>query len=222
MEPRSRVALVALLVLAMAGSAGFLAQALRARTRTDPSLRPAMARQVEGGLMEQYLKSTEEKKALLRWVKAGALERAFKEVAPIFEERCGSCHFTGAERLAPLDQYETAAAVSRARPVLKEKIEWGSMSKYLEDRVEKEAVLRWIDRGAPEGEWSAVAKILAKNCVSCHNPEGVRGLVPLDRYARVARIAVLARVERSPLAVAVPGATLLGAGILLRRVWRGQ
>jgi len=219
---RSRGLLAAALALGMAGSIAFLAQALAARGRVDPSLRPAMDRQVDGGLMEQYLKSAEEKKSILRWVRARAPSSGWREIGQVFEERCVSCHFSGAERLVPLDQYETAAAVSRARPVLKEKLEWGSMARYLEDPEQKETVLRWMDRGAPEADWSAIGKILARNCLSCHNPQGVRGLVPLDRYARVARIAVLPAVERSPLAVALPAATLLGAGFLLHRIWRGR
>ena len=213
---------MAALVLGIAGSVGFIAQALGARGRVAPGLRSAMNRQVDGGLMEQYLKSPEEKKTILRWVRAGAPRSGWPEIGSVFEERCLSCHFSGAERLVPLDRYETAAAVSRARPLLKEKLEWGSMARYLEDPEQKETVLHWVDRGAPEADWSRIASILARNCVSCHNREGVRGLVPLDRYARVARIAVLPAVERSPLAIALPAATLLGASFMLHRIWRGR
>jgi hypothetical protein len=220
MEAIPRAATIGLLLLGMAGSAAFIARAVAARARTDPNLRPTMARQIDGGLMEQYLESPAEKQAVLRWVKAGAPERGWKEIARIFEERCLSCHFSGAERLVPLDDYAPAAAVSRPRSVLREKIEWGSMAKYFEDPAEKLAVLRWSERGAPEGEWSEVATLLARRCVSCHNPEGVRGLAPLDRYARVARLAAPPEPERTPLALALSTLSFFGAGILLRRIWR--
>ena len=220
MGGRARGGLLVLLALGMAGSAGLLAQALFARTAANPSRRPAMARQVDGGLMEQHLQSPDEKARILRWVETGASEGGWSAVKSVFEERCLMCHSFGAPHRVPLDQYASAAAVSQARPLLREKLEWGSMARYLEDPEERRALLGWIDRGAPEGEWEQIAAILTRRCLSCHNPQGVRGLVSLDRYARVVKIAVLPAEARAPLAVVLPAGTLLVTGILLGRVWR--
>ncbi|MFQ5791064.1 MAG: hypothetical protein ACE5JI_11390 [Acidobacteriota bacterium] len=216
--PRSlRIALTIVLVAIGTGALALLARAL---ILGPPGPRTPFEEEIDGGDMEQYLESADEKKALLRWVAGGPTEDAWKDVEPILEAHCVSCHdgFSMPD-LVPLDQYEPAARLASVRPLLAEKIEWGSMEKYLEGPGEKEKILSWIESGAPESEWQDVKPILAERCVSCHNPLGVPGLVALDRYPSVARIAAVPPVERPPASIAAPIGVGLIAAAALYQMW---
>ncbi len=215
---RIRILLTMLLVCITAGAVTLLARTVAGGAREQ---RSQLEEEIDGGKMEQYLENRDEKKAILRWVENGALEGEWVEIEPILTERCVSCHngFT-MPNLVPLDRYESTARVATERPLLAEKIEWGTMERYLEDPGEQEQILRWIGVGAAESEWSEVEPILMDYCVSCHNPEtGVPGLVPLDRYPSVARIAVIAPSERPRAAFAGPIAVLLFSAVGLYLTW---
>lgn len=119
----------------------------------------------------------------------------------------------------------TAATVraARARPRLAVQIDGGTMARYLTRPGEKEALLQWVDRGAPEGDWNTVGRILSERCVSCHNPEtGVQGLGPLDRYASAARMATVPRPKIVTWSLAAPVGLLVAVGVGLRRMWAAK
>ena len=144
--------------------------------------RSLLDEKIDGGTMEQYLKTREEKNAILRWIANGARESEWADVEPVLMERCVSCHNDlTMPNLVPL-VYQSTARLATVRSLLAEKIEWGTMERYLEGHEEQEKILRWIDGGAAESGWNKVEPILVERCVYCHNPAGLPGLVPLDRY----------------------------------------
>ena len=171
--------------------------------------RSLLDEKIDGGTMEQYLKTREEKNAILRWIANGARESEWADVEPVLMERCVSCHNDlTMPNLVPL-VYQSTARLATVRSLLAEKIEWGTMERYLEGHEEQEKILRWIDGGAAESGWNKVEPILVERCVYCHNPAGLPGLVPLDRYPSVARFAVIPPSERATGALAGPIAVLL-------------
>lgn len=182
--------------------------------------RSQLDEKIDGGTMEQYLKTREEKKAILRWIANGAQESEWADVEPVLMERCVSCHNGLAMPiLVPLDRYQSTARLATVRSLLSEKIEWGTMERYLEGPEEQEKILSWIDRGAAESGWNEVGPILIERCVYCHNPAGLPGLVPLDRYPSVARFAVIPPSEQTTGALAGPIAVLLLSLIGLCLLW---
>jgi hypothetical protein len=213
------------LVLAVTFIASVVALIRTLHDRPEDGRRPRLAAVVDGGKMEEYLDSETEKEVIFRWVDDGAPEKGWPEVEAILEERCVTCHFTGNERfdMLALDTYEEAALAAEVRPVLLEKITGGTMGKYLESRTERNALVGFIERGAPESEWPEARKILNAHCVACHNPEGVAGLPHLDVFPPVARLATLSEPSRPSLRrVALPVAGILvsvlgGLGLSRRR-----
>ncbi len=63
----------------------------------------------------------------------------------------------------------------------------GSMGEYLTP-AEREAIFRWVERGAAEEEFGAVRPIFEKNCVRCHSTSSGLNIVPLTNYAEVKRL----------------------------------
>lgn len=190
-----------------------------------PGPRSQLEEAIDGGDMEEYLDGSEDKRALLRWARDGAPQERWEEIAPILEDDCVPCHngFT-LPNLVPLDRYEPASRVAIPRSLLAQKIEWGSMDRYLEGPGEQETLLEWIERGAPESEWDEVEPILMDRCATCHNPLGVPGLPSLDRYSSTARIATLERdgESRSPIPLPVPLTALALATGGLMWVWKSK
>jgi cytochrome c5 len=187
--------------------------------RRDPDYgrSPRLAAAVDGGAMERFLDSTDEKETILRWVERSSPEREWPEVSAVFEARCVTCHVSDEEQfeVLALDLYASAAAASRVRPVLEEKVTGGAMGKYLDSAAEQSAIVAWIASGAPEKDWLRVRDILAAHCVQCHNPEGVAGIPSLDAYAPAARLARLPEPRRLPLWHYVGSTGALSVSILL-------
>jgi choline dehydrogenase-like flavoprotein len=79
---------------------------------------------------------------------------------------------------------------------LVEKIDGGSMEKFLTPR-DKETIMAWVRDGAKKSTYrESIEPILRDNCASCHSPDGIAFFRPLTSYARVMAVA---RVDRSPV-----------------------
>jgi len=151
---------------------------------------PVLTRVIDGGKMEEFLHAPSEKAAILDWVARGGRRDDWDDVQRVFSTRCASCHHTDASfDMLALDRYEPAAAAARVRPLLLEKITGGTMGKYLETADAQHSLVSWIEDGAREQAWPRARRILEADCVPCHNPEGVQGIVPLTVYAAVKRLA---------------------------------
>ncbi len=83
------------------------------------------------------------------------------------------------------------------------------MGEYLETPEAQTALVEWIDAGAHESEWPKAKSVLDEHCIHCHNPEGVQGIVRLETYRSVSRLATLPPAARRPLLA--PAAVLLVA-----------
>lgn len=187
-------------------AAGLLARAVLAKP--DYGRRARLAAVVDGGKMEEFIETADEKETILRWVNEGAPESEWPEVETVFEERCTTCHYAGASfEMLPLDDYSAAAASAQVQPVLLEKITGGTMGEYLESPDSQRALVDWIEAGAAESDWSQAKAVLDAHCIHCHNPEGVQGIVSLDSYRPVARLASLP--DAAPRPIAAPGIALL-------------
>ena len=197
-----------LLGIVALAAAGFLVLALLAKPDYG---RPArLAAVVDGGKMEEFLETAEEKETILRWVNDGAPERGWPRVEKVFEDRCNTCHYSDASfEVLPLDNYSDAARFTEVLPVLQEKITGGTMGEYLESPEAHKTLVDWIEAGAPESEWPTAKAILDAHCVHCHNPEGVQGIVSLDSYRPLARLASLP--PAAPRPIAAPGLALFAS-----------
>jgi hypothetical protein len=72
-----------------------------------------LAAAIDGGKMEQYLRSPAEKAELLSWIHAGAAKESFHSVQPIFTNNCAGCHSSsGPAKFRLLTNYEQVAAVT--------------------------------------------------------------------------------------------------------------
>lgn len=198
-----------LLALVALAAGGILTRALL--MPPDYGRAPRLAAVVDGGKMEEFLQTTAEKEVVLRWVANGAPETGWPEVSAVLERRCVSCHYTDAEafEVLPLDAYSPAARAAEVEPILREKITGGTMGEYLESRKAQQALLAWIDAGAGEATWPEAQEILSEHCVHCHNPEGVQGIVSLDSYRPLARLASLPPALPRP--IVAPGLVLLAS-----------
>lgn len=56
----------------------------------------------------------------------------------------------------------------------------GSMEKYVPLPSERELVVDWASDGAPADGFDAVAAVLERRCVRCHNPNGEMASVPFS------------------------------------------
>ena len=202
-------------------AAGFLTRALLAPP--DYGRRPRLAAVVDGGKMEEFVETADEKQTILRWVEKGAPENGWPGVERVFNDRCTTCHSSDASfNMLPLDDYSYAAASARVQPVLLEKITGGTMGEYLESPEAQQTLVGWVEAGAVESDWPVAKGVLDAHCVHCHNPEGVQGIVSLDSYRPVARLASLPRPAPRP--IVAPGIALLASigalGIFGRRTQR--
>lgn len=217
-----RIPLTVILVSAAAGAAIALWRTATLRLGSGPPPRSQLAEQVDGGAMEKYLESSSQKETILRWIANGARRDEWEAVEPILLENCVSCHdAVTMPTIVPRNQYSFTARVATVRSVLAEKVEWSTMTRYLEGPGEKETLLRWIDNGAPENGWAEIGRILMERCVFCHNPEtGVPGLVSLDRYHPAARLAIRPQSELAigEMAASIAVFVLATAGLV--QMWR--
>lgn len=75
------------------------------------------------------------------------------------------------------------------RILLAAKIDGGSMSIFLSNPADKQKVLRWIEQGAPEAEFTqSIQPILQANCMRCHSKTGPASFRPLTDYAAVMKV----------------------------------
>lgn len=89
---------------------------------------------------------------------------------------------------------------NRENTKLAAKIHGGSMEQFLPRAGDKEKILSWIQDGAPrQGYDTVVRPILNKNCIRCHNPQGLQRLTPLTTYEEVMAVTEIDRGE--PLAL---------------------
>lgn len=204
--------LVGLNWLVAVAATGFIVLALLAKP--DYGRPPRLAAVVDGGKMEEFLETAEERETILRWVDDGAPERDWPRVENIFEDRCTTCHQSGASfEFLRLDNYADAARAAEVLPVLLEKITGGTMGEYLESPKAHETLVDWIEAGAPESEWPIAQAVLDAHCVHCHNPDGVQGIVSLNSYRTPARLASLPPALPRP--IVVPGLVLFASLSLL-------
>lgn len=68
------------------------------------------------------------------------------------------------------------------------KIDGGNMEQFISPD-DKQRVIDWVSRGATEQEYDEViAPILERQCVTCHNPQGIAFQRTLQSYAEVMRV----------------------------------
>ena len=93
------------------------------------------------------------------------------------------------------------------------------MGEYLETEEAQDIVLAWVREGAIESGWPSAKAVLDAHCVTCHNPEGVQGLVRLDRFRSAARVASLPPSEPRPFGppAAVLAVAAIALGVITRR-----
>ena len=186
----------------------------------DYGRRPRLAAVIDGGKMEEFFHSTTDRDVVLRWVENGAPESGWEQARRSLERGCIACHYTGASfEVLPLDRYEAAAGAARVEPVLLEKITGGTMGEYLESQEAQQALVSWIEDGAPHQGWNEAKSLLDAHCIHCHNPEGVQGLVSLEVYASVKRLSTLTPISERPWKppAAVLALSLVGLGLQRRR-----
>ncbi len=189
-----------LLGLVALAAAGFLVLALLAKP--DYGRPPRLAAVVDGGKMEEFLETVEERETILRWVNDGAPERDWPRVEKVFEDRCSTCHHSDASfEFLPLDNYADAARAAEVLPVLQEKITGGTMGEYLESPEAHKTLVDWIEAGAPESKWPTAKAVVDAHCVHCHNPEGVEGIPRLDVYRPAARLATMPEPRPPPFLI---------------------
>ena len=83
------------------------------------------------------------------------------------------------------------------------------MGEYLESPEAHKTLVDWIEAGAPESKWPTAKAVVDAHCVHCHNPEGVQGIVSLDSYRPLARLASLPPALPRP--IVAPGLVLLAS-----------
>ncbi len=75
------------------------------------------------------------------------------------------------------------------RILLTAKIVGGSMAVFLPNPADKQKLLRWIEQGAPEAEFTKnIQPLLQANCVRCHSKTGPASFRPLTDYAAVMKV----------------------------------
>lgn len=211
---RAGIALTAVAIIATASLIRVLLAA------PDYGRPPRLASVVDGGKMEEFLETPSQKDAIVSWVAAGAPERGWPEVEQVLEGRCTTCHYSDASfEMLPLDNYGDAHRAAQVLPVLREKVTGGTMGEYLETAQAQATLVAWIDGGAKESDWPSAKSVLDAHCIHCHNPEGVQGIVRLQTYASVSRLASLPLAAPKPVAApsAVLAASLGGLAVYWRR-----
>jgi len=119
----------------------------------------------------------------------------------------------GKAGLSPADLKRSFSS-ARGRSLLAAKIDGGSMEQYLPDELAKARILNWIaDGAAREGFDHRVAPILHAHCTSCHNPEGLMYVQPLDRYEALGPIVREDRGEPVPVWARVAHTHLQAIGL---------
>jgi len=72
-----------------------------------------LASKIDGGTMEKYVASPEDKQKLLAWIHGGAKQSDFASVQPVFKKSCIGCHSAaGAASFRPLEDFKQVAAVA--------------------------------------------------------------------------------------------------------------
>jgi hypothetical protein len=73
-----------------------------------------LAAVVNGGSMEQYLQSPNDKGRILSWIQDGATREGFDAVQPIFQRSCVRCHVSpGSPTMAALTSFEEVQTVTQ-------------------------------------------------------------------------------------------------------------
>lgn len=199
---RAKLALTALVFVALTGliAADFLIRAWLAAP--DYGRAPRLAAVIDGGKMEEFIESESEKAAILSWVARGAPKDDWPVVEQVLEARCTTCHHSDASfEMLPLDNYDDARLAAQVLPVLREKVTGGTMGEYLETAHSQATLVEWVDAGARESDWPRAKAELDEHCVHCHNPEGVQGIVTLQTYRSVSRLASLPKAAPRPIIV---------------------
>ncbi|CCA93148.1 MULTISPECIES: hypothetical protein [Novosphingobium] len=56
------------------------------------------------------------------------------------------------------------------------------------DQADRDRILEWVRRGAPQSGYESVKPIFASRCVACHNPRSGLSVPPLDSYAALRKV----------------------------------
>lgn len=159
--------------------------------------------QAAGGHPGQF--SEDELAVVQTWIDAGAPERAgvsagptWDDVAPVFQEKCGTCHTTVDMTGLALDTYADAMAGGKNGEVIMPGDSANSVLYSLQAAGDHPGTLtpeelalvqEWIDAGAVESAgsasgpvWSEVASLFEAKCGSCHSTPDMTGLA-LDNFA---------------------------------------
>jgi cytochrome b subunit of formate dehydrogenase/nitrate/TMAO reductase-like tetraheme cytochrome c subunit len=159
--------------------------------------------QAVGGHPGQF--SEDELDVVQAWIDAGAPESArvpagptWDDVAPLFQEKCGTCHNTADMTGLALDTYADAMAGGKNGEVILPGDSANSVLYTLQaagghpgtlTSEELALVQEWIDAGAVESDgsasgpvWSEVAPLFEAKCGSCHSTPDMTGLA-LDTFA---------------------------------------
>lgn len=86
----------------------------------------------------------------------------------------------------------------RETTLLEAKLVGGTMEKFCPDTTERDRIVAWARKGAPEAEFASIQPILQQRCVNCHNPDGAASFRPLTGFTEVAATAQMDRGESMP------------------------
>jgi len=162
--------------------------------------------QAAGGHPGQF--SEDELAIVQAWIDAGAPENAeapaagptWDDVAPVFQERCGTCHNTADMTGLALDSYADALAGGKDGAVIVPGDSANSVLYTIQaagghpgtlSPEELALVQEWIDAGAVESAgatsgpvWGDVATFFEAKCSTCHSTPDMTGLA-LDSFTDV-------------------------------------
>jgi len=104
---------------------------------------------------------------------------------------------------------------NRDRTVLESVISpGGKMAIYLLDPAEREKIIHWVHNGALVTRFSTVQPIFERNCVRCHNSNGLASFRPLTNYQQVSAVAQVDQGESPGTWARVAHAHIQGLGLV--------
>lgn len=90
----------------------------------------------------------------------------------------------------------------------------GKMAMYLPNQAERAQVIDWIHNGATVTRFSTVQPIFERNCVKCHNSNGLANFRPLTNYQQVSAVAQVDEGESPGTWARVAHAHIQGLGLV--------
>ncbi|MFQ5651270.1 MAG: hypothetical protein ACE5IY_15140 [bacterium] len=104
-------------------------------------------------------------------------------------------HLTDGKPGLSIDDLRRTFYGQRNQTLLASKIDGGSMAQFLPFPGEKEAILSWLQDGAPRDGYEEIKYIFERRCVTCHRPDRLMWKRPLVTYELVKEVSVVDRGE---------------------------